>query len=166
MRFHFALTPLDQVRPWASEYWPHWFGLSDGTYWIELFGEKLLCENDVPYMDYYVARFWEDLLDATHDLLAGVPHNFNLGYIRGAPSLRLHRIHNRVKIWWREDGTDVVTAVPLKEFLAALAEFDQEVMAAMVERLGDDPRLLAEHADRSRWLGRIVGGQSRAQCSR
>jgi hypothetical protein len=125
----------------------------------QLFGQQLLCENGVPYMDYYVARFWEDLLDATRDLLAGVPHHFNLGYIRRPPSLRLQRIHNRVKIWWREDDTDVVTAVPLKEFLAALTEFDREVMAAMAERLGDDPRLLADHADRSRWLGRIAGGQ-------
>ena len=148
LRLRFQLTPLDQATPWR-EHWPHWFGLTDGVYWIELDGHKLLCDNGVPYVDYYVARFWEDLVDATRDLFAGRTHDFNLGYLRNPPSLRLKRTKNRVRIQWQDDI--VITTVPLKDWLAALREFDREFIAAMAERLGDDLDVRAEHEQRARW---------------
>jgi hypothetical protein len=80
IRFRFALTPMDRVLAWGSPEAPrlHWFGLTDGWYWIELGDRELLryaprtlavrqsgsgpAAPPHPYVDYYVARFWEDLL--------------------------------------------------------------------------------------------------------
>jgi hypothetical protein len=71
LRFQFELRPLDEVRPWGGER-PnlHWFGLTDGWYWIEAEGHEFLrysaeavrrWDLERPYPDYYVARVWEDL---------------------------------------------------------------------------------------------------------
>lgn len=60
LRFRFELTPLAEVAPWGGGKL-HWFGLTDGRYWIELGGRELLMSEDAPRADYFVARFWEDL---------------------------------------------------------------------------------------------------------
>ncbi|MCO8270234.1 DUF5984 family protein [Actinoplanes sp. TRM 88003] len=72
MRFEFALRPLSQVSPWGRDRpTPHWFGLSDGWYWISVEGHEILRYQDEavarwdlerPYPDYYVTRMWEDLI--------------------------------------------------------------------------------------------------------
>ncbi|QUQ72257.1 DUF5984 family protein [Kutzneria sp. CA-103260] len=161
LRFRFRLTPLDQVTPWSSEYWPHWFGLSDGTYWIELDGHRLLCGRDGgPFIDYYVCRFWEDLVETTLALFAGRTHQFYLGYPgdRHNPEFSLRRTKNRIKIHYHDriDDITVVATVPMKQWLAALAELDREFVAAMAERLGGDPKLLAEHEQRARWVAKAL----------
>lgn len=160
LRFRFQLTPLDQVAPWR-EHWPHWFGLSDGTYWIEIDGQRLLCEKTgEPFIDYYVARFWEDLVTATTELFAGRTHQFYLGYPGDShgPDLRLRRTKNRIKIHYRDavDDVTVIAVVPMRQWLAALAEFDREFVAAMAERHGDDPGVRAEHEMRSRWVAKTL----------
>ncbi|MGY4644025.1 DUF5984 family protein [Cellulomonas sp. URHB0016] len=70
--FQFELRPVADVAPWgADETMWHWFALTDGWYWIDVQGRELLRYRDGavrrwdlarPYPDYYVARFWEDLL--------------------------------------------------------------------------------------------------------
>lgn len=85
MLFNFRLTPLEQVVPWGRPNDPHlhWFGLTDGCYWlrvgdVELFhyredafgGEYYPCK---PYVDYHVVRLWEDWLEILPDVLAPVP---------------------------------------------------------------------------------------------
>ncbi|MBQ0896075.1 hypothetical protein KBX37_23770 [Micromonospora sp. U56] len=72
LRFQFELRPLDDVPPWGGDRRTlHWFGLTSGWYWIEADGHQLLRYGEQavrrwnlsrPYPDYYVARFWEDLL--------------------------------------------------------------------------------------------------------
>ncbi|GAA1412257.1 DUF5984 family protein [Catellatospora coxensis] len=72
IRIHFELRPLAEVKPWGSHVANlHWFGLTDGWYWIEAGGHQLLRYRDEavarwelerPYPDYYVVRLWEDLL--------------------------------------------------------------------------------------------------------
>ena len=47
----------------------HWFGLTQGWYWIEAGGPEPL-----PYVDYYVVRLWEDL---GFRILATVPEAFD-----------------------------------------------------------------------------------------
>lgn len=45
IRFGFELCPLTEVAPWGGSNGPatlHWFGLTDGWYWIELDGLHLL----------------------------------------------------------------------------------------------------------------------------
>ena len=59
LRFRFALTPLDQVGGWgASKDELHWFGLTDGVYWVEGGGAV----RPPGEIDYYVARLWEDVV--------------------------------------------------------------------------------------------------------
>jgi hypothetical protein len=87
-RFRFALRPLTEVKPWGeSEPYLNWFGLTEGKYWIEL-DEKdtSLCfsavvggsqeecaRKELSYVDYYVARYWEDLGRLTQTVMQPVP---------------------------------------------------------------------------------------------
>lgn len=87
IRFQFQLRPLDQVHPWGRDKLTlHWFGLTEGWYWLDLNGHQLLRysaetvrrrqadgHDDPPYADYYVARLWEDLLQLLPTILEPVP---------------------------------------------------------------------------------------------
>ncbi|WP_432932737.1 DUF5984 family protein [Microbispora sp. CA-135349] len=79
IRFRFVLTPLGRVAPWGDEDRSlHWFGLTDGWYWIELAGHELLrhmqeAPGQTPYVDYYLARLWEDPIELTPAVLEAVP---------------------------------------------------------------------------------------------
>ncbi|WP_123601984.1 DUF5984 family protein [Micromonospora sp. Llam0] len=43
IRFQFQLRPLDQVHPWGRDKQTlHWFGLTEGWYWLDLNGHQLL----------------------------------------------------------------------------------------------------------------------------
>ncbi|WP_424643315.1 DUF5984 family protein [Embleya sp. AB8] len=132
LRFRFELRPVAAVRPWGDEAprWG-WFILTDGWYWIEVGGHELLRYAEaeaeasaeagadgggaaVPYVDYYVVRLWEDLVDALPRLLEPVPpdlfelaagggtgsaeatswaegHTLDMGHLRDAPDLRFRR---------------------------------------------------------------------------
>ena len=100
-RFRFVLTPLDQVVPWGGEE-PrlHWFGLTDGWYWIDLGNHELLRYSpqtlhrhragggttEQPYVDYYVARLWEDLLGLGAILRHRVPDDL-VEFVAGSSSI-------------------------------------------------------------------------------
>jgi Family of unknown function (DUF5984) len=78
IRFRFQLYPLQEVSPWgAGQPELHWFGLTDGWYWLEVDGQQLLRRARVddrhPYVDYQVVRLWEDVLLVTPDALEAVP---------------------------------------------------------------------------------------------
>jgi hypothetical protein len=78
LRFGFGLCPVDEVSPWGGDQ-PglHWFGLTEGWYWIQVGGHELLRYSrlDHPdcYVDYYLARLWEDVIVLTPDVLEPVP---------------------------------------------------------------------------------------------
>ena len=78
IRFRSELYPLDEVSPWGGHQ-PvlHWFGLTEGWYWFEANGQELLRRtrqvDPRPYLDYYLARFWEDLIALTPEVLEPVP---------------------------------------------------------------------------------------------
>lgn len=75
--FRFSLTPMEQILP-RGQWDPalRWFGLTDGFYWIEPWEHELLrylpqalvrryadsSRARHPYVDYYVARLWEDII--------------------------------------------------------------------------------------------------------
>lgn len=87
MLFNFRLTPLEQVSPWGSEgeLSLHWFGLSDGCYWLRAGDVELYRVSQTflrildskshcnPYVDYFIARLWEDLLEILPTVLTLVP---------------------------------------------------------------------------------------------
>ncbi|TWD73336.1 hypothetical protein FB561_7225 [Kribbella amoyensis] len=79
IRFRFGLRPLAEIAPWGGDR-PNlsWFGLTDGWYWIELGDVDLLRHlpedgDEHPAVDYYVARFWEDLLRLFPAVIEDVP---------------------------------------------------------------------------------------------
>ncbi|HEX5540246.1 MAG TPA: DUF5984 family protein [Micromonospora sp.] len=148
IRFRFELRPLAQVHPWGRERRTlHWFGLTDGWYWIELNGHELLRYSDqtvrrwqadgyegMPYVDYYVVRLWEDLLQLLPAVLEPVPadlvpfieadstawpergeheEDFTAEVWDGDRVLDLGYLRNGPVIrWWRTiiNGADAVTA--------------------------------------------------------
>jgi hypothetical protein len=92
MLFNFALVPLDSIEPWGNpgEYNLHWFGLTDGEYWI-LAGEHVLLEYSdalrrdagAPhYCSYQVARLHEDVMKMAARVLEPVPPNL-MPYMSG-----------------------------------------------------------------------------------
>lgn len=81
--FQFELRPLDQIQPWGAPADPnlHWFGLTDGEYWIQA-GEHRLFEYANPaqarpggsrFCDYQVVRLYEDVIDLASYALEPVP---------------------------------------------------------------------------------------------
>ncbi|MER5609168.1 DUF5984 family protein [Micromonospora tulbaghiae] len=78
IRFRFELYPLDEISPWGSDQPKlHWFGLTEGWYWLEAGGQELLRRSREahphPYIDYYLARLWEDVIVLTPEVLEPVP---------------------------------------------------------------------------------------------
>ncbi|GLX07134.1 DUF5984 family protein [Microbispora sp. NBRC 16548] len=90
IRFRFVLTPLGRVAPWGHEDRAlHWFELTDGWYWIELADHELLrytpdTRGQRPYVDYYLARLWEDVIEMTPAVLEPVPADL-FDFVAGDP---------------------------------------------------------------------------------
>jgi len=68
----FQLRPLTEIQPWGDPQDPSlsWFGLSDGTWWINAGNQRLFeysshaVQLGAPrYCDYQVVRLHEDLID-------------------------------------------------------------------------------------------------------
>ncbi|GAB4101642.1 hypothetical protein GCM10028790_06600 [Micromonospora taraxaci] len=80
IRFRFELYPLDEVSPWGGDRPTlHWFGLTDGWYWLEAGGQELLRRprqvRRHPFVDYHLARLWEDVNVLTPTVLEPVPED-------------------------------------------------------------------------------------------
>jgi hypothetical protein len=81
--FQFELRALDQIQPWGAPEDPnlHWFGLTEGHYWIQA-GEHKLFEyssaaqawSQVPrFCEYQVVRLYEDVIALAPYALEPVP---------------------------------------------------------------------------------------------
>ena len=87
--FEFALTPLEAIQPWGDP--PnlslHWFGLSDGTYHINLGATRLLeyatSDDGERFVEYYLARFYEDILNMLPDVLEPIPASVARQFVDG-----------------------------------------------------------------------------------
>jgi hypothetical protein len=93
--FEFKLKDLQDVQPWGEEpdLYLHWFGLTDGIYFINAGNDQLFrtselilrhwskqyCSIDLnqPFVDYQVVRLYEDLLEILPDILNPVPAAVN-----------------------------------------------------------------------------------------
>jgi hypothetical protein len=86
--FHFRLRSLAQVTPFGTHRPTlHWFGLTDGWYWLELDGQQLFRFSQPwldarrqpgdaspwPYVGSPVAGLWEAVLEGLSDFLQPVP---------------------------------------------------------------------------------------------
>lgn len=93
MLFNFHLCPFNQISPWGKpgDLSLHWYGLSFGYYWLDAGAVELLRYNpalvdlwarkypganwlpDMPYVDYQVARLWDDVIEILPAVLEPVP---------------------------------------------------------------------------------------------
>ncbi|MFC9690312.1 DUF5984 family protein [Kribbella sp. NPDC056951] len=89
VRFGFELRPVGEVAPWGGDTPSlHWFGLTEGWYWVEVGGVRLLrfaADYEIPYVDYYVVRFWEDLLAVLPAAVERVPADL-VGFVESDDS--------------------------------------------------------------------------------
>ena len=92
--FHFTLDPIDEVAPWGEppDLNLHWFGLTLGTYFIQAGEEQLLRYSDEclacfaakcsawakpSFVDYQVARLYEDLFEIVPYILEPIPQELS-----------------------------------------------------------------------------------------
>ncbi|NDJ34746.1 MAG: hypothetical protein GYB64_08755 [Chloroflexi bacterium] len=87
MLFQFRMRKMDDVTPFDEDGQPtlHWFGLTDGWYWLIVDGQETfrytdkilrqwgIDKDDPPYVDYYVVRLWEDVLEILPFVLNPIP---------------------------------------------------------------------------------------------
>lgn len=84
LRFNFELDAIDDIAPWGEgdDRKLHWFGLTSGRYWISTpLGEALRYTDEQvrewggqsPYVDYQIARIFEDLQCVLPSSLEPVP---------------------------------------------------------------------------------------------
>jgi hypothetical protein len=104
MLFNFRLRPVDHIAPWSREGQPvlHWFGLTDGWYWMDVGTDQLFRYTDdilrlwgipsnhrenLPYVDYQVVRLWEDLQEMLPAILEPIPERVLAHVQPGAQAL-------------------------------------------------------------------------------
>ncbi|MGW2278218.1 DUF5984 family protein [Streptomyces sp. NPDC001770] len=152
IRFRFGLTPLDELAPWGEER-PvrHWFGLTDGWYCVDLDGHEVLRYSartvaelrkdgvpPHPYVDYYVARLWEDLLAIVSDAMEPVPGD--LAGIAADPSPGWEWVDTpeaEAAVGWHGAGylyTGYLRVAPALRFCRTVAGGDDVVIAAWEQR--------------------------------
>lgn len=113
MLFNFNLRPLDQVSLWGGpgKRSLHWFGLTDGEYWIDAGAERLFEHAEGfsrkheghRHLDYFVVRLHEDLLEILPKALEPVPPDL-VQYISGERG----RSWNARLSEWSDSAIDVL----------------------------------------------------------
>ena len=109
MLINFQLTALEQVQPWGEppSQLLHWFGLTDGHYWLQV-GKDALFEYSeaarqkagcLRYCSYQVVRLYEDVLEIVSDVLEPVPSDIS-PYLNLDRRMKWSRAYNA----WAEDA--------------------------------------------------------------
>lgn len=78
--FQFELCPVDQIEPWRGSNGPelHWFGLTDGHYFLQAGGTRLFeysAEAGGRYCEYQVVRLYDDTAQLAPYALETVPED-------------------------------------------------------------------------------------------
>jgi hypothetical protein len=122
MEFQFRLTPVEDIVPWGGEQEPatlSWYGLTDGWFWIEIGGQELFRYSlqalryrerqepghrpaPLPYENYQVARYWEDLLALLPAVLDPLPADL-AARVADAPSWTARQ---QAALQWQEAQAD------------------------------------------------------------
>jgi len=158
MLFNFQLRDLKLVQPFLdAEELPYldWFALTDGWYWMESpDGSELLRytsaalkqweaefgPSDLPYVDYYVVRLWEDMLDILPDVLNPVPEPTAVRLEE--PSEWLDWLA-RVEVWMLDQ--DEADEEPLNLYLQAAGWWSERMLD--LSYLDDEPLLVFWRVD-------------------
>ncbi|MDA0832719.1 MAG: DUF5984 family protein [Planctomycetota bacterium] len=110
MLINFKLKPLHEIQPWDTEgtLSLHWFGLTDGEYWIEVgdstlfeYNKHVLLHGKPRYCDYPVVRLYEDLMEIVPYILEPIPSSL-VRYISLETAGEWQEIYDR----WYEDKVD------------------------------------------------------------
>ena len=179
MLINFTLLPISDVQPWGRADAPtlHWFGLTDGEYWIEVGDEKLFQYSESAraagagqYCEYQVVRLYEDLIDMLPHILESVPGSLT-PYVAGDTA----GWDNRDRLFDGECAWSAVRgsyAMPRDHFVAEIRSFHERLMQQMSERVQqvlagalsptisiDRPGLVREHEQR---CGELEGALRRS----
>ena len=79
--FDFSLTPISDIEPWIENgrRTLHWFALSHGQYWINAGSARIFEPRegsaDPAIWQYYLARFWSDVLEMLPAALEPIPED-------------------------------------------------------------------------------------------
>ena len=105
---NFKLKEPTEIIPWGTE--PntriHWFGLTDGSYWLRV-GDKTLYQHtdeimhswDIsgdPYTDYYIVRFLEDFTELFYAIVEPIPEDL---YLIARSHFSLYDFYGKATIW-------------------------------------------------------------------
>ncbi len=91
MLIQFELNPLGKVIPWGGpgNHSLHWFGLTDGRYWINAgdatlfeYSEQVRRAESDRYCDYQVARIFENITEMLPTILDPIPPDL-VKYVSG-----------------------------------------------------------------------------------
>jgi len=106
----FKLRPLAEIQPWGApgDLNLSWFGLTDGTWWINAgdlrlfeYSSVAVTELGAPqYCDYQVVRLYEDLMDLLPHALEEVPAQL-------VPCISLE-----ARSWWSDTWEHWMAALP------------------------------------------------------
>jgi hypothetical protein len=114
--FRFELSKNPRLRRESGELM-HWFGLTDGRYWIDTGEQEIFRTTDGERVDYYVVRLWEDLLEILPDVLEPLPPSI-LARLRDMPRW----LELQTRVWrGREEDRDSEDEDDAAWDLAALA---------------------------------------------
>jgi hypothetical protein len=144
LSFEFTLRPVDEIQPWGSddEQRLHWFGLTDGCYWIRVGSEEIYRYADgilkdwakrypdtdytVPYVDYQIVRLWEDLLEIIPSVLEPLPPDFAaIAADAGAWVLWETKAEQ-----WKQDGPEADSNDRSKTFYTAVSWWSNRRLSA------------------------------------
>lgn len=119
MLINFTLAPLEKIRPWgmAGNYRLHWFGLTDGEYWIQAGKSSLFEYSDDAqaagasrYCEYQVVRLYEDLMEMLPFILEPVPKSL-VQYIFGESAKAWQKTCDD----WCDKNYEVIERPPFSE---------------------------------------------------
>ena len=158
--FHFKLAPIETISPWGREghLSLHWFGLTQGWFWIDADGQELFRYTDeiqaywakhypesglpvLPYVDYPITRHWEDLIDTCAEVLDPLPDDFAA---RVADAEGWQRWQDAAVCWQNESSDEITSEVRSEVYFRAVLWWCDHQWA--VHYLNAGPRI---------WLWRI-----------
>jgi len=103
----FDLAPIAEIQPWGSppDLRLHWFGLTLGSYFLDVGEARLLEYVAKPrHVEYPIARLHEDLLEMLPDVLDPLPRNVSEILREGSVGSTIYALREGLR--WKDDGVE------------------------------------------------------------